>query len=89
MVGTTFTDYLTSVRLSSAYGELGSTSKTITRIALDNGFRSTNAFIKYFKNQYGETPGKLRRDLEENPPAPARSGYGFQKTPHIPDKSYR
>ncbi|MFR0924698.1 MAG: GH39 family glycosyl hydrolase, partial [Butyricicoccaceae bacterium] len=71
MVGTTFTDYLTSVRLSSAYGELVSTSKTITRIALDNGFRSTNAFIKYFKNQYGETPGKLRRDLEENPPAPA------------------
>lgn len=65
MVGTTFTDYLTSVRLSSAYGELVSTSKTITRIALDNGFRSTNAFIKYFKNQYGETPGKLRRIQRE------------------------
>lgn len=70
MVGTTFTDYLTSVRLSSAYGELVSTQKTITQIALDNGFRSTNAFIKYFKNQYGEMPGKLRRDLETRPPMP-------------------
>lgn len=66
-LGTTFTDYLSSVRLGSAYSELISSQKTITQIALDNGFRSTNAFIKCFKAQYDETPGKLRRDLENRP----------------------
>lgn len=68
-LGTTFTDYLTSVRLASAYGELADTEKTITQIALDNGFRSTTAFIQYFKAQYGGTPGKLRRSLAARPAA--------------------
>ena len=72
MLGTTFTSYLTSLRLGSAYSELVSTSKTITQIALDNGFRSTNAFIKYFKDQYGDTPGKLRHEIEERPTAPTQ-----------------
>ncbi|MGN1007652.1 MAG: helix-turn-helix domain-containing protein, partial [Butyricicoccus sp.] len=74
MLGTTFTDYLASVRLGSAYSELISTEKTITQIALDNGFRSTNAFIKYFKERYGDTPGKLRRDFGNQTAAPAHAG---------------
>ena len=69
-LGTTFTDYLTSVRLGSAYSELISTEKTITQIAMEGGFRSTNAFIKYFKAQYGQTPGKLRRVQSEQPAGP-------------------
>lgn len=73
MLGTTFTNYLASIRLGSAYGELISTEKTITQIALDNGFRSTNAFIKYFKERYGDTPGKLRRDLENQAATPSRA----------------
>ncbi|MGN1009111.1 MAG: helix-turn-helix domain-containing protein [Butyricicoccus sp.] len=73
-LGTTFTRYLNTVRLSSAFAELMHTKKTVTEIAMDYGFKSTNAFIKVFRQQYGTTPGRFRLDQHlspqtEDPPA--------------------
>lgn len=68
-LGMTFTEYLMSVRLEHAEADLRKTSDSITQIAYRNGFKSTNAFIEYFRRRYGITPGKYRRaDTEENAP---------------------
>src|SRR5699024_10662701 len=39
------------------------TGDSVTRIAYRNGFRSTNAFIEYFRRRYGTTPGKYRKSM--------------------------
>lgn len=57
----TFTDYLVSVRLEHAEADLRKTQYSITQIAYQNGFKSTNAFIEYFRRRYGVTPGKYRK----------------------------
>lgn len=57
----TFTDYLVSVRLEHAEADLRKTQYSITQIAYQNGFKSTNAFIAYFRRRYGVTPGKYRK----------------------------
>lgn len=59
-VGCTFMQYLGALRLSHAMHDLTHTAKSITDIALDNGFSNTNRFIRIFHQQYGETPGRWR-----------------------------
>ena len=61
----TFTDYLVSVRLEHAEAELCKSGRSITQIAYQNGFKSTNAFIEYFRRRYGVTPGKYRKNMAE------------------------
>ena len=64
-LGMTITEYLMSVRLEHAESDLRKTADSITQIAYRNGFKSTNAFIEYFRRRYGTTPGKYRRaDVE-------------------------
>ena len=60
---TTFTQYLNEIRLNHAFFELCSTAKSITDIALDNGFGRVDAFIERFRRKYETTPGKFRRGL--------------------------
>lgn len=59
----TFGDYVVSVRLEHAESDLRKTGDSVTRIAYRNGFRSTNAFIEYFRRRYGTTPGKYRKSM--------------------------
>lgn len=59
----TFTDYLVSVRLEHAEEDLRKTGLSITQIAYQNGFKSTNAFIDCFRRRYGSTPGKYRKNI--------------------------
>ena len=59
----TFGDYVVSVRLEHAEADLRKTGDSVTRIAYRNGFRSTNAFIEYFRRRYGTTPGKYRKSM--------------------------
>lgn len=59
--GQTFKEYLTMCRLIHAEQMLRGSSKSIVEIAHCNGFPDEQSFIKAFKEQYQESPGKYRR----------------------------
>lgn len=63
-LGVNFTGYLTQVRLMHATAMLRG-EKTITEIAYTCGFASANAFIEFFKQAEGMTPGQYRRTLQK------------------------
>lgn len=73
-LGTTFTEYLTALRLEHAHADLLETDRNITEIAYENGFKNVSAFIEYFKQQYGETPSRYRRRYAPAQSAQARPG---------------
>lgn len=86
---TTFTQYLGEIRLDHGFFELVNTSKSITDIALDNGFGRVDTFIERFRRKYGVTPGKYRKGmpglhetggslLPAREPSAAREGARFQ-----------
>ncbi|MBR0367254.1 MAG: helix-turn-helix domain-containing protein [Clostridia bacterium] len=62
---TTFTNYLREVRLNNAYDLLLNTDQSVTEIAVNCGFGSTNRMIEVFSQKFGETPGKFRRHSQE------------------------
>lgn len=64
-LGLTFMEYLNNVRLFHAVDELLYTKKNMTRIALDNGFPTSSAFTKAFKDVYGEAPSEYRKKMEK------------------------
>ncbi len=53
--------YVTEVRLFHAYRKFEYSSASVTRLALEHGFKNTNMFINSFKEKYGNTPGKYRK----------------------------
>ena len=59
-LGQNFGDYLAGVRLEFAVNELEQEEKSMTKIALDNGFPNIASFNKKFKEQYGMTPKSYR-----------------------------
>lgn len=63
--GQTFKEYLTRYRLIHAEQMLRDSGNSIIEIAHCNGFPDEQSFIKAFKNQYQESPGKYRRALTE------------------------
>lgn len=62
--GLTFTAYLNKQRVINAIKMLSSTDKTITDIALLNGFASSNSFCKVFKANLGTSPLKYRKGMK-------------------------
>lgn len=56
-----FEQYLSSIRLYHASEDLLETGDTVTRIAMENGFSSVDAFNRAFRNTYRQTPGEFRR----------------------------
>lgn len=68
---TTFTQYLNEIRLNHGFFELVNTSKSVTDIALDNGFGRVDNFIERFRRKYGVTPGKYRKGMTRLDEAPA------------------
>lgn len=62
---TTFTNYLREMRLSNAYDLLLNSGQSVTEIAVNCGFGSTNRLIEVFTKKYGETPGKFRKRSQE------------------------
>lgn len=71
-LGLTFLEYLNNVRLFHAVDELLYTNKSITRIAMDNGFPTSAAFIKVFRNMHCEAPSQYRKRMQKHPPASHR-----------------
>ena len=61
----TFIEYLNNVRLFHAVDEILYTEKNITHIALDNGFPTSAAFTKAFRESYHEAPSEYRRKMQK------------------------
>ena len=59
--GSTFLEYLQTIRLEHAVNDIRSTDKSLTRISLDNGFPNSASFIRKFREVYGMTPGDFRK----------------------------
>ncbi len=62
--GMTFVDYLNNIRLFHAVDELIYTNKSLTHIAMDNGFSTSAAFNKSFKKVFNVSPGEYRKTAE-------------------------
>lgn len=60
ILGIGFTDYIGNIRLENAAIYLGRTSKSITEIALENGYGSVKSFNTNFKNRFKITPSEYR-----------------------------
>lgn len=63
--GQTFKEYLTRYRLIFAEQMLRNSDSSVAEIAQRNGFPDEQSFIRAFKNQYQESPGKYRKALLE------------------------
>ena len=57
----TITDYMKKRRLTLAHMQLCETEKTVTEIALANGFNSIQSFNRTFKETFGMTPLEARQ----------------------------
>lgn len=58
--GIGFQEYLTNYRLQLAENDLIFTDKSISMIALDNGFKNVNVFLKHFKRKNEVSPKEFR-----------------------------
>jgi len=63
--GVSIPDSLSQIRIQNSKKALKDTSKSIKEIAMENGFLSSNVYIKVFKKWEGVTPG-VYRDLNHS-----------------------
>lgn len=63
--GMYFADYLNRLRVHSAVSDLLYTEKSITHIALDNGFSNPSAFHRSFTALYHRSPSDFRKEQRE------------------------
>lgn len=61
-MGLTVGQYLNNVRAQHAYQELLTTKKTLSQLALTNGFSGIRTMNRAFTNLYGQTASKLYRE---------------------------
>ena len=59
--GSSFIKYLNDYRLEASAEQLLQTRKSITEIAMENGFENISYFIRSFKNKYNTTPFDYRK----------------------------
>ena len=64
IMGTTYSDYIRSVRINYSIHLLLNTDANITEIAALAGFNSSNHFCKTFKDCMGISPLKYRQGLK-------------------------
>ncbi len=77
--GKTFLQYLNEVRLKHAVNDLINTKKTITRVALDNGFPNLASFNRVFSEYYELKPVDYRKNMG--------ASFKLEKSPSIEDKN--
>lgn len=63
--GTPFLQYLTNIRLHFALSDLLYSEKSLTNIALDNGFSSVSLFDRIFLKTYGMSPTQYRKKVDK------------------------
>jgi xylan 1,4-beta-xylosidase len=61
----TFYQYLSEIRLAHAVNELINSDKSITRVALDNGFPNLSAFNRVFSERYQVKPLEYKKKYLE------------------------
>lgn len=66
IMGVTFQDYITGMRLRCAAEELLYTEKSVTSVSEICGFSNPSAFNKFFKKEYGCTPTVYREKHKVN-----------------------
>ena len=66
LIGLSFSDYLTDVRLSHATKDLANPNLKIEYIAEKNGFSNTRSFVSAFKNKYDYLPSRYRKEMDMN-----------------------
>ena len=66
LIGLSFSDYLTEIRLSSAVKDLASPTSKIEYVAEKNGFPNTRSFVTAFKNKYNYLPSKYSKKVTSN-----------------------
>lgn len=65
-IGYTIVDYINVLRIYNSIRDIKYTDKSITRIALDNGFYSLEYFSEIFKKVIGVSPRKYKSFLNYN-----------------------
>ncbi len=65
-LGMNFLDYVNHVRMERAEMDLKTTDKSITRIAMDNGFPNTTAFSNAFRKIHGSLPSAWVKEKRRN-----------------------
>ncbi|MBU3878456.1 AraC family transcriptional regulator [Faecalicatena sp. AGMB00832] len=59
--GINYKSYLQSIRVEYAYQELANSERTLSEIALENGFPNSKALAKAFSKKYGMLPSEYRK----------------------------
>lgn len=59
--GMTFVEYLNEIRLHHAVEDMLTTNKSLTRVAMDNGFANTAVFNRAFKKTYEMLPSEYKK----------------------------
>lgn len=63
-LGSSFSEYLTNIRLKHVQNDLLTTKKSITEIALENGFSYPGNMTNSFRKAFGITPLQYRKQAE-------------------------
>ncbi|MBR3646333.1 MAG: helix-turn-helix transcriptional regulator [Lachnospiraceae bacterium] len=61
-MGTSYQNYLSTVRITHIYDEIVATDDKIADILRRNGFNNYHLFLKMFKEMYGTSPNQLRKN---------------------------
>lgn len=59
-------EYLTQLRIKAACEALRSTTRSVSEIAYDNGFRNLSNFNRQFRNKVGCTPQMYRKEFQNS-----------------------
>ena len=66
-MGTTFHDYVNEVRMTYIYYDIMNTNHSITQILETHGFTNYKLFMKMFREKFGCTPVKKRKQTLSDP----------------------
>jgi AraC-like DNA-binding protein len=77
VVGVSFREKQTEVRLLHARELLATTRAKVLEVAMESGYRSVGLFNLLFKRQFGITPGQWRQKIRPRAPVKKRVN-GFQ-----------
>ncbi len=67
--GCSYSEYLTNTRMNQAKTLLNTTEKSVTEIAFDVGFHTSNSFSSLFKRETGCTPTQFKKQTQKKPTA--------------------
>ena len=88
VVGVSFRDKHTELRLARACELLATTEAKIVDVALESGYQSLSLFNLMFSRRHGVSPGRWRQTLrkQHSPPPSQRSERSFASVQSRPDR---